>query len=180
MRKRTWWTWTLLLATVPAFGAPTMTRPAAANAVTENRPPEHPVTSAQVCEILRLTGTDPLRRQMLDGMVPYLKQMMPYLPEDVAEDFQQSLAAADYQGAMVEAFQKRMSTEDAAEIIAFYKTDAGRRMIAVMPSILNEGQDAGAALGQRVMFTVIQRHKDEIDAAAKKYHEEHPDTAAHK
>jgi hypothetical protein len=28
-----------------------------------------------------------------------------------------------------------------------------------------------------VMFEVIQRHKDEIDAAAKVYHEEHPVTA---
>ncbi len=74
-----------------------------------------------------------MRRQMLDGMLPYMKQMMPYLPEDVAQDFQRSLGEADFQGAMVEAFQKRMSTEDAARIIAFYKTDAGRRMISVMP-----------------------------------------------
>jgi hypothetical protein len=138
------------------------------------------VTAAQVYEILRLTGTDPTRRQMLDGMVPYLKQMMPYLPADAAEDLERSLADADFQGAMVEAFQRRMSTEDAAEIIGFYKTDAGRRMIAVMPAILNEGQDAGAALGQRVMFAVIQRHKEEIDAAAAKYREEHPGTAAQK
>ncbi|HEX3986960.1 MAG TPA: DUF2059 domain-containing protein [Acidobacteriaceae bacterium] len=81
---------------------------------------------------------------------------------------------------MVEAFQKRLSREDAAEIIAFCETDAGRRMIAVMPSILNEGQDAGAELGQRVMFAVIQRHKEEIDAAAKRYHEAHPEAAAQK
>jgi hypothetical protein len=47
-------------------------------------------------------------------------------------------------------------------------------MIAVMPKVLNEGQDAGAQLGQQVMLEVIQRHKDEIDAAAKLYHEEHP------
>jgi hypothetical protein len=146
----------------------------------EHAAPLHPVTAAQVYEILRLTGTDPMRRQMLDSMLPYMKQMMPYLPDDVADDFQTSLAAADFQGAMVEAFQKRLSTEDAAQIIAFYRSDVGRRMITVMPAILNEGQDAGAQLGQRVLFTVIRRHKEEMDAAAKKYHQEHPDTAAQK
>jgi hypothetical protein len=50
-------------------------------------------------------------------------------------------------------------------------------MIAVMPKVLNEGQDAGAQLGQQVMFEVIQRHKDEINAAAKLDHEEHPQNA---
>jgi hypothetical protein len=171
--------WMLLFLGVPAFGASTMGKPAGSVAA-EKPAPVHPVKPAQVYEILRLTGTDPMRRQMLDGMLPYMKQMMPYLPEDVAEDFQRSLGEADFQGAMVEAFQKRMSTEDAVRIIAFYKTDAGRRMIAVMPQILNEGQDAGAELGQRVLFAVIQRHKEQIDAAAKKYHEEHPETAAQK
>ena len=178
MRKSTGWTW-VLLAAMPAWGAATIARPGN-GAVAANVAPAHPVTAAQVVEILQLTGTDPMRRQMLDDMLPYLKQMMPYLPESVAEDFQQSLGEADFQGAMVEAFQKRLSMEDAAQIIAFYKTDVGRRMIAVMPSILNEGQNAGAELGQRVMFAVIQRHKEEIDAAAKKYHEEHPEAAAQK
>jgi hypothetical protein len=50
-------------------------------------------------------------------------------------------------------------------------------MIGVMPKILNDGQDAGSELGQQVMFEVIQRHKDEIDAAARVYHEEHPAAA---
>ena len=167
------------MAAVPVCGASTIAKPGSP-AVAENSAPAHPVTRAQVYEILRLTGTDPMRRQMLDNMLPYMKQMMPYLPEDAAADFQRSLEDADFQGAMVEAFQKRLSAEDAAQMIAFYKTDAGRRMIAVLPSILNEGQDAGAALGQRILFAVIQRHKEEIDVAAKKYHEEHPETAAHK
>jgi hypothetical protein len=78
---------------------------------------------------------------------------------------------------MVRSFQQHLSTEDAAAIIAFYKSPAGKHMIAVMPKVLNEGQDAGAQLGQQVMLDVIQRHKDEIDAAAKVYHEEHPPTA---
>jgi hypothetical protein len=49
-------------------------------------------------------------------------------------------------------------------------------MIAVMPSVLNEGQDAVADLGQQVMLEVMQRHKVEIDAAAQLYHEQHLQT----
>jgi hypothetical protein len=106
-----------------------------------------------------------------------MKQMMPYMPADVVEDLRRSLGTTDFEGAMVRSFQQHLSAEDAAQIIAFYKSPAGQHMIGVMPKILNDGQDAGSELGQQVMFEVIQRHKDEIDAAAKSYHAEHPAAA---
>ncbi|MFY9744947.1 MAG: DUF2059 domain-containing protein [Acidobacteriaceae bacterium] len=173
--------WLFLLGTLPVWAGTTTAKPGVgtnvAGATSENLAPEHPVTAAQVHEILRLTGTNTLQREMLDGMLPYLKQMMPYMPADVVADLQRTLGTADFEGAMVRSFQQHLSTEDAAQIIAFYESPAGKHMIGVMPRILNEGQDAGSELGQQVMFEVIQRHKDEIDAAAKVYHEEHPATA---
>ena len=183
MRKMAWM---VLLATMPLMAATTTAKSgsgsiaagsAAASAVSQNSPPAHPATAAQVYEILELTGTNNMKREMLDGLLPNLKQMMPYIPADVLSDLQRTLGTADFEGAMVRSFQQHLSTEDAAAIIAFYKSPAGKHMIAVMPKVLNEGQDAGAQLGQQVMLDVIQRHKDEIDAAAKVYHEEHPPTA---
>ena len=168
-----------LLLTVPVWGASTAKKTPAEGttaAVTsaDDPPPEHPVTAEQVYEILSLTHTDVVRRQMLDDMLPYLKRMMPYLPADVMGDLQQSLGAVDYQGAMVQAFQQHLSTEDAAQMIAFYRSPAGRHMTAVMPQILEAGEQAGGTLGQQIMFQVIQRHKDEIDAAAASYRQQHP------
>ncbi len=172
----------VLLVAMPVLAATTTGKPGAglsgATATSENLPPAHPVTAAQVYEILELTGTDTVKRQMLDGLLPHLRQMMPYMPNDVVDDLQQSLGVADFEGVMVRSFQQSLSTEEAADIIAFYKSPAGRHMIAVMPNVLNEGQKAGSELGQQVLFEVIQRHKDEIDAAAEVYHHEHPGAAA--
>jgi hypothetical protein len=172
-------TWLVLLGAMPLMAATTTAKPGngPTTAVTADNPPAHPVTAAQVYEILELTGTDNMKREMMDGMLPHLKQMMPYMPADALEDLQRSLAVADFEGAMVWSFQQHLSTEDAAGIIAFYQSPAGKHMIAVMPKVLDEGQQAGSELGQQVMLTVIQRHKDEIDAAAKVYHEEHPRNA---
>jgi len=175
-------TWLVLLIALPVLAATTTAKPGAglngAPATSENPPPAHPVTAAQVDEILELTGTNTVKRQMLDGLLPHLQQMMPYIPNDVVDDLQQSLGVADFEGAMVRSFQLRLSTEEAADIIAFYQSPAGKHMIAVMPNVLNEGQQAGSELGQQVLFEVIQRHKDEIDAAAVNYHHEHPAAAA--
>jgi uncharacterized protein len=170
--------WLLLLGTMPLLAATTARSGSTANGViaadAEISPPAHPVTAAQVYEILELTGTNTQRREMLDGLLPHLKQMMPWMPADVVEDLQRTLGSADFEGAMVRSFQQHLSTEEAAQIIAFYRTPAGRHMIAVMPAVLNEGRDAVADLGQQVMLEVMQRHKDEIAAAARVYHEEHP------
>jgi hypothetical protein len=78
---------------------------------------------------------------------------------------------------MVRSFQQHLSAEDAAEIIAFYQSPAGKRMIALMPNILDEGREAGSELGQRITLEVVRRHQDEIDAAAKSYRDQHPASA---
>ncbi len=169
--------WLLLSASMPLLAA-TTSRPASlanstAAAADETRPPEHPVTAAQVYQILDLTGTNTQKREMLDGLLPHLKEIMPWMPADVVADLQRTLGTADFEGAMVRSFQQHLSAEEAAQIIAFYKSPAGRHMIAVMPAVLNDGQDAVAAMGQQVMLEVMQRHKDEIDEAARAYHDQH-------
>lgn len=168
----------ILLASLPAFAATTVKPRTAAslgsNSATENAQPEHPVTAAQVYEILELTGMNTQKREMLDGLLPHLKESMPWMPADVVADLERTLGTADFEGAMVRSFRQRLSTEDAAQIIAFYRSPAGRHMIAVMPAVLDEGHDAVAELGQQVMLEVIQRHKDEIDAASSLFHREHP------
>jgi hypothetical protein len=135
--------------------------------------PAHPMTVAQVREILALTSVGNMKQQMLEGMLPFVQQMLPYMPDSVVDDFRHSLEMADFDAALVRTFQAHLSTEDAAKIIAFYKTPAGRRMIGVMPLIEGEGQQAGAELGQQVMLQVIERHQAELDAAKKKYQQEH-------
>jgi hypothetical protein len=166
--------WLFFLLSMPLLAANTA-KPGsvAASGREENAQPAHPVTAAQVYEILELTGSNTQKREMLDGLLPHLKEMMPWMPEDVVADLERTLGTSDFEGAMVRSFQQRLSTEEAAQIIAFYRSPAGRHMIAVMPAVLNEGQDAVAELGQQVMVEVMQRHKDEIDAAAKVYHEGH-------
>jgi hypothetical protein len=155
-------------STTPASG-----RIATSGTVTVQAGPEHPITAAQVREILQMTGGNDLKHQMMEGMLPMMQQMLPYMPDKVVDDFRHSLEMADFDAAMVRTFQAHLSTEDATQIIAFYKSPAGQRMIGVMPQIQNDWQEAGEALGQQVMLEVIQRHHTEIEAAKKKYEQDH-------
>jgi uncharacterized protein len=174
------WTWMGLVLAIGLSAAAENTAPKAANEkaaaaseATMEQAPAHPVTSEQVMEILDLTGTVAVKQQMLDGLLPHVKAMLPYMPQSVLDDIRQSMSIADFDGAVIRAYQKRLSTEEAAEIIAFLRTPAGRTMVTAFPQIRDEGQQAGAELGQQVVLEVIQRHQEEIEAARKKYQQEH-------
>lgn len=142
-------------------------------------PPEHPITVDQVHEMMRLTGSSDIAKQMLDGMMPVLKQNMPpYMPDDVLDDFEKTLVYGGvFDRMVVQAYQAHFSTEDAAVTIEFYKTPAGQRILAAMPLILKDTQAAGEQAGEQTMMEVLERHKAEIDAAKLKYEQEKPWTA---
>ena len=139
--------------------------------------PEHPVTAAQVGEILAATNSTDVKRQMMENLLPLMQQMMPYMPENVLADFRHSLEIANFDAVLVRTFQARLSEEDAKEIIAFYRSPAGKHMLALMPQIQNDWQTAGEALGQQVMLDVIARHQTEVDAAKRKYDQEQAGTS---
>jgi hypothetical protein len=139
--------------------------------------PEHPITVAQVRELLELTGANQLRIQVMRKMMVQIKQAFPpFIPKDVMDDMESSLEKIDTEPMAVRVYQRYFSTEDAAQLIAFYKTPTGQRVIRVLPIVTGELQDAGAKEGERVAQQVIKQHMDEIKAAAAKYRQENSDT----
>jgi hypothetical protein len=173
------WAWTgfvlavsLAAAAESTAGKTSAGEAAVTPAASTETAPAHPVTPEQVREILDLTGAANVKQQMLDGLLPHVKTMLPYMPQSVLDDIQQSMAIADFDGAVIRAYQKRLSKEDAAEIIVFLRTPAGRRMTSVLPQVQDEGREAGAELGRQVMLEVIQRHQTEIEAAKARYEQQ--------
>jgi uncharacterized protein len=171
---------TLILATA-AFGqqstAPADSSPQTApsqSSTTVDSPPEHPCTVAQVRELLELTGAIQLRVQVMRKMMAQIKQAFPpFMPKDVMDDMESSLEKIDIEPMAVRAYQRHVSSEDAAQLIAFYKTPTGQRVIRALPIVTGEMQDAGAKEGERVAQEVVRQHMDEIKAAAAKYQQDH-------
>jgi hypothetical protein len=174
------WVVCLSLVSLTASAERTSTRPVSgmsAAAKTTEQQPVHPATVAQVREIMELAGGESVKQQMLDGLLPHVKEMLPYMPQNVVDDIRQSLLMADFDAAVIRGYQERLSTEEAAQIIAFYHSPAGKWMTGVMPQIQSDGAQAGAELGQQVMLEVIRRHQDEIQAAKLKYQQDHAASA---
>jgi hypothetical protein len=160
----------VLIAGAPAIAQTAPTHPAPATPA----PPAHPITDAQAHQLLELSGADALEKQTMNNMMKYLHQVMPpFIPADVIDDIETRLKNADFDSQVIAIYKEHLSTRDAAAAIAFYKTPAGQDLVKQLPAITRESQEAGAKLGQQIAMEVIQAHKAEIQAAAKKYEEDH-------
>ena len=137
---------------------------------TEDLIPAHPATVEQIHEYYTLTHAietaHTLMVQMVNGMQ---KTSAPYLPKAFWDDMKASMLNIDLESALISAYQRYFSQEDMAAVIDFYKSPAGQRLLQSQPFIESAAGDQLREVGRKVGQEVYLRHKDEIEAAKKKY-----------
>jgi hypothetical protein len=135
--------------------------------------PEHPLTPDQMKVLYEAMGYQKTIDDNLGKMIAMQKQRAAFIPEDFWDDLQSSFQKIDYSGALYDVYKKYLSTEDAAKLIDFSKTTAGQHFFDTLPATSREALMAIQKEQQTTGQQVQARHKDEIDAALKKYREEH-------
>ena len=135
--------------------------------------PAHPLTNAQAHEMLEVTGATKIKSQLTQGYMNYIHTSMPFMPKDVSDELQQSFEKLDLETPIIAVYKQHISTDDATAIIAFYKTPAGKDMMETIPLLLQQQQQVAVQEGRKTAQDVIQKHRPEIEAAAKQYQEEH-------
>lgn len=141
-------------------------------------PPAHPITTEQTKELLDLMGYKKMEDRNWSQMISMNRQAAPFIPEDVWTDVQTGVNGIDYTTMMQPIYAKYLSQEDADKAIAFYRTPAGQRVLQSMPSILGDSVAASQQKGRQVGRDAIEKHRPEIEAAQKKYQEEHAPAGA--
>ncbi|HUY80902.1 MAG TPA: DUF2059 domain-containing protein [Acidobacteriaceae bacterium] len=148
--------------------------PAGSQTASAEAPPAHPITPQQVHQIMELSHAETLARQVMQREFAGMeKAFPPFMPKDVISELEHNLLSIDLEPMALKVYQEHVSSEDAVQIIAFYKTPAGQRFLAAMPAITREMQSRGAQEGEQIARQVIQTHMDEIKAAAQKYKDAH-------
>jgi hypothetical protein len=135
--------------------------------------PEHPLTLDQMKVLYSAMGYEKTIDDNLAKMITMQKTRAAFIPQDFWDDLQSSFQKIDYTTALYDVYKKYLSTEDAAKLIDFSKTSAGQHFFETMPATSREAMAAIQKEQQTTGQQVQARHKDEIDAALKKYREEH-------
>src|SRR5271163_2465063 len=162
----------------PAPAAQTAPKPAASPQISSLggdavKGPEHPLTLDQMKVLYVAMGYDKSIDQNFQSMLAMQKARASFIPTDFWDDLDASFKKIDYTSAMLDVYKKYLSTDDAAKLIDFSKTEAGKHFLESVPETSREVQQAVQKEQQTVGMEVQARHKDEIQAAVKKYQEEH-------
>jgi uncharacterized protein len=106
-------------------------------------------------EILQLTGSAALSRQVMEQLLPPLKQAIPNVPESFWDEFMAEVDANELANLVVPVYSKHFTLEELEQLVAFYKTPLGKKLINEMPLVLKEsmviGQEWGADIAQRAL-----------------------------
>jgi hypothetical protein len=135
--------------------------------------PEHPITAEQAKTLYEAMGYQKWLDHNLETMIASGKARNPMVPVAFWDDLNSSFGKIDYATIVFDVYKQYLSTEDAAKLIEFSKTEAGKHYFESVPATSQEVQQAIQRTQGKIGQETQMRHKDEIQAAIKKYQEEH-------
>jgi len=137
-------------------------------------PPAHPATEDQIREYLSLTQVEKTSHNLIIANVNAMQlTSVPYFPASFWTDMKSEFLKLDITALYVPIFQRYLSEEDMNGILAFYRSPAGHKLLETQPMLTRDAQVALKAKGRELGEAIYAKHKDEIDAAKKKYDAEH-------
>lgn len=124
----------------------------------ENKPSASHLAAAE--EILKVTKANRLLDQVLDYIVPrqmqLIQKLRPEIPKKTLERLQVVFvekfraAAPTYNKALALVYARHLTERDLRNLIAFYKTPLGLKLVDTLPVIIAESQKVGSALGAQI------------------------------
>jgi hypothetical protein len=144
---------------VPSF-AQTGAAPEAPVAVAADAAPDSAIAAplrAKILEVLRLTDSAELGRQMMDQMLGSFEGASPGVPEEFWTRLRDELATDDLIELIVPIYARHLTEGELDALIAFYSSDHGRSIVKKMPRVMQESMSAGQEWGADIARQVMER-----------------------
>jgi hypothetical protein len=110
---------------------------------------------AAIRKLLQLTGAAALGAQVMNQLIDTFKQSMPNVPASFWPELAKELNPDELVERVIPVYDKQLTEAEINDLIHFYETPTGKKLIKVMPAITQEsmqiGQGWGREIGQKVM-----------------------------
>lgn len=131
---------------------------------TQGKTAVQPANAEKVRDIRRLldlTGAGNLGAQVMDQLLGSFKQSNPAVPAKFWDDLRGELNAGQLTELVVPIYDRHLSHDDVKQVIAFYESPAGRKLISVQPQIVAESMKAGQDWGRAAAERILRRMKEQ-------------------
>jgi uncharacterized protein len=113
-------------------------------------------TDANVVRLLKLSGSDAVGLQMIDLMMPSLQKMAPQVPMEIWQRLRNAIDAGGMIDRLVPVYAAHYSDEEVLQLIAFYETPLGKKVVRETPAVMRESYSVGQEWGQAILRDIIQ------------------------
>ena len=114
----------------------------------------------KIKKLLVVSGTGELGIQAMKNMVTMFRQSYGNVNEEFWNEFMKEASADELIELMIPIYDKYYTEEDITQLIAFYQSPLGKKMVQVLPGINQESMAAGQEWGKKLGEKVVNRLKE--------------------
>jgi hypothetical protein len=128
-----------------------------------------PVKEADIRQLMDLTGAKDLGQQLMSaGIAQFRSSVTESQPDNpranqfadaFALRFEKHFDPHSLTETVIPIYDKHLSHEDLKQLLAYYQSPFGQRMLKVLPEVARESQVAGFQLGQKAAQEVMEELK---------------------
>lgn len=96
----------------------------------------------------------------MDQLMVTFEEILPDVPTEFWLDFRNEVKADDLLDMMVPIYDKYYTHDDIRELIKFYESPVGKKMVETMPLLLQESMQAGQEWGRALSEKMLQKLKE--------------------
>lgn len=111
-------------------------------------------------KLLQLTRASEMAAQMMDQMAGQLRPMFPQVPESFWGDFIKEVKPEELIKRIVPIYGRHLSDSEIADLVKFYESPIGKKLVSVQPLIVQESVAVGQVWGRELGERVVKRLKD--------------------
>jgi|WetSurMetagenome_2_1015567.scaffolds.fasta_scaffold386444_2 uncharacterized protein len=118
------------------------------------------IKDEKIRQMLDLTGSGKLGAQIAQNVISSFREKYTYVDQNFWNELEKEIKPGDLINSVIPIYAKYYTEEDINQIIAFYNSPTGKKMIESTPLILQESMTTGKNWSQQVSEKIIEQLKE--------------------
>jgi len=116
--------------------------------------------NAKIRQMLELTGSGKLGAQIAKQVITSYREQYNYIDQAFWTELEAEIKPDELINDVIPIYSKYYTEDDLDQIISFYNSPVGKKMIESTPFILQESMASGKSWGQKVSEKITKRLKE--------------------
>ena len=109
-----------------------------------------------IVKLLKVSGTEQAVEQMVDLMMGQFKPMFPLLSDVFWDVMKKKFQTDEFISMYIPIYKKHFAHDEIKELIKFYESPIGRKMVEKMPAIMQESTAIGQQWGEKIGAEIVK------------------------